>query len=89
MRHIVTFSGGKDSLATLIWAKKNLPEFEVIFCDTGWEAEATYAHIAEVEQWFGLKIKVLTMPYATSGKLEGGGNGAAIRYNHATHFGSW
>ena len=25
MKHIVTFSGGKDSLATIIWAKNNLP----------------------------------------------------------------
>lgn len=71
MKHIVTFSGGKDSLATLIWAKKNLPEFEVIFCDTGWESPVTYEHIAEVEAWFGLKIKVLTMPVKVGVVMDG------------------
>ena len=30
MKYIVTFSGGKDSLATIIWAKENLPPFRVI-----------------------------------------------------------
>lgn len=53
MKYIVTFSGGKDSLATIIWAKENLPDFDVVFCDTGWESPKTYAHIKEVEAWIG------------------------------------
>jgi len=48
MKHIVTFSGGKDSLATIIWAKNNLPDFDVVFCDTGWEHPATYDYLREV-----------------------------------------
>ena len=53
MKYIVTFSGGKDSLATIIWAKNNLPDFDVVFCDTGWEHEATYKHIKQIEEWIG------------------------------------
>jgi 3'-phosphoadenosine 5'-phosphosulfate sulfotransferase (PAPS reductase)/FAD synthetase len=49
---IVQFSGGKDSLASLLWTlnesgykKENI---EAVFCDTGWEHEQTYQHINEV-----------------------------------------
>lgn len=59
MKYIITFSGGKDSLATIIWAKNNLPDFDVVFCDTGWESEKTYLHIKEVEQWIGKEFIVL------------------------------
>ncbi len=53
------FSGGKDSLATLLWAKDNLPAFEIVFCDTGWEHELTYQHIKEVESQIGQQIKII------------------------------
>ena len=59
MKNIITFSGGKDSLASIIWATRNLNSFEVIFCDTGWEHEKTYQHIKDVEQYFGIEIKRL------------------------------
>lgn len=59
MKHIIKFSGGKDSLATLLWAKDNLAEFEIVFCDTGWEHELTYQHIKEVEAQIGIPIKVI------------------------------
>lgn len=50
MRHIFTLSGGKDSQATVIWALENLrEEFEVIFCDTGWESDDTYRFLLEFE----------------------------------------
>ena len=57
---IITFSGGKDSLACLIWAKNN-PEYknaemEAVFCDTGWEHEATYKHINDVIKKIGIKL---------------------------------
>jgi len=45
MKWLVTFSGGKDSLATIIWAKQNLQDFDVVFSDTGWESPKTYAHL--------------------------------------------
>jgi len=60
MKNIITFSGGKDSLATIIWAKNNLPDFEVVFCDTGWESEQTYQHIKQIEEWIGKKFTFLT-----------------------------
>lgn len=59
MKYIVTFSGGKDSLATIIWAKENLPDFDVVFCDTGWESPKTYAHIKEIETWIGKQFITL------------------------------
>ena len=59
MKNIITFSGGKDSLATIIWAKNNLPDFEVVFCDTGWEHPATYNHIKQIEEWIGKEFVVL------------------------------
>jgi len=37
MKHVVCFSGGKDSTALVLWAKENLAEFTTVFCDTGWE----------------------------------------------------
>lgn len=59
MKHIITFSGGKDSLATIVWAKKNLSTFEIVFCDTGWESEITYQHIKDVEKWLNIKVVYL------------------------------
>lgn len=50
MRHVVCFSGGKDSTALVLWAKENLPEFTTVFCDTKWEHEITYAYVEEINQ---------------------------------------
>lgn len=44
-RNIISFSGGKDSTALVLWARENLSEFETVFCDTGWEHPLTYAYI--------------------------------------------
>jgi 3'-phosphoadenosine 5'-phosphosulfate sulfotransferase (PAPS reductase)/FAD synthetase len=50
MKIVVSFSGGKDSLACLIWAEKNYGANNVtaVFCDTGWEHPITYQHVQEV-----------------------------------------
>jgi 3'-phosphoadenosine 5'-phosphosulfate sulfotransferase (PAPS reductase)/FAD synthetase len=45
MKRIISFSGGKDSTALILWAKENLDEFDTIFCDTGWESDETYEYI--------------------------------------------
>lgn len=38
MKIIVTFSGGKDSLAALLWVREHITtNFTTVFCDTGWE----------------------------------------------------
>jgi len=57
MTNIVAFSGGKDSTATAIWAKENLDDFEMVFCDTGWEHEITYDFVRDFEKQIGVPIK--------------------------------
>lgn len=52
MKHIINFSGGKDSTALLCWAKENLDEFTAIFCDTGWEHPLTYQYVDEIDRTF-------------------------------------
>ena len=49
MKIIVSFSGGKDSQACLIWAveKYGAKNVQAVFCDTGWEHELTYKHIQD------------------------------------------
>ncbi len=61
MKVIVQFSGGKDSLATLIWAilKYGKENVEAVFCDTKWEHELTYTHISEVIAQ--LQVKLITL----------------------------
>lgn len=61
MKYRATFSGGKDSLDTIIWCINNLKddEWEVVFCDTDWEDILTYLHIKEIEEKIGKKIIVL------------------------------
>lgn len=50
MKHIILFSGGKDSQACVIWGKNNLEEdFEIVFNDTNWEAPVTYQFMMEFE----------------------------------------
>ena len=46
IQHIISISGGKDSLATLLVAKEMLGDnFTAIFCDTGNEHPITYDYI--------------------------------------------
>jgi 3'-phosphoadenosine 5'-phosphosulfate sulfotransferase (PAPS reductase)/FAD synthetase len=60
---LVAYSGGKDSLASLIWTLKESPyknrEIEAVFCDTGLEHEETYKHIIETTTELGVKLVVL------------------------------
>lgn len=53
MKHIISFSGGKDSTALLCWAEENLEYYTAVFCDTHWEWETTYEYIREI--FFQLK----------------------------------
>lgn len=60
MKIIVTFSGGKDSLAALLWVRNNLSQnFITVFCDTGWESPITYKYIQEVNE--KLKLNLITL----------------------------
>lgn len=57
MKHILSFSGGKDSTAMLLMAKeKNYPIDEIIFCDTGKEFPALYRHIDKIEKYINIPI---------------------------------
>ncbi|MDR0754175.1 MAG: phosphoadenosine phosphosulfate reductase family protein [Prevotellaceae bacterium] len=60
MKIIVTFSGGKDSLAALLWVRNNLTKnFTTVFCDTGWEHPITYSYIDEIAKTLKLDLVVL------------------------------
>jgi 3'-phosphoadenosine 5'-phosphosulfate sulfotransferase (PAPS reductase)/FAD synthetase len=54
MKHIICFSGGKDSTALVLWARENLGEpgvdFATVFCDTNWEHPITYAYVEEINR---------------------------------------
>ena len=60
MKVIVTFSGGKDSLASLLWVRNNITkDFTTVFCDTGWEHPLTYKYIEEIRQKLDLNLVTL------------------------------
>jgi phosphoadenosine phosphosulfate reductase len=54
----VAYSGGKDSLVTLLLAKKAIPNIKVIFTDTGIEFPETVEYIKETTHEFGLDLIV-------------------------------
>ncbi|MET3514332.1 3'-phosphoadenosine 5'-phosphosulfate sulfotransferase (PAPS reductase)/FAD synthetase [Pseudacidovorax sp. 1753] len=56
--HVVSVSGGKDSLATLLIALERCGHANVvaIFCDTGNEHEETYAYLDYLERALGIQI---------------------------------
>ena len=58
IKHVVSCSTGKDSVATLLCALENCPKEHVIpiFCDTGNEHEAVYEHLAYLEQALDITI---------------------------------
>lgn len=57
MKIIVTFSGGKDSLASLLWVRNNLTKnFITVFCDTGWEHPLTYQYIQDIRDQLDLNL---------------------------------
>jgi len=59
-RHIVSFSGGKDSTAMLLLLlEKGYPIDEIRAFDGGWEFPQMYEHWAKVEEYTGMKINVV------------------------------
>jgi len=60
MVHVISFSGGKDSAALCIWAKKNIDNCQFIFADTGWEHEITYQYIDAFNEYY-LDNKLITV----------------------------
>ena len=60
MKVIVTYSGGKDSQASLLWTLEHLTRTPlVMFCDTGWEHPLTYKHVRETTEALGLGLITL------------------------------
>ncbi len=59
-KHIVSFSGGKDSTAMLLRMMELGMEIdEIVFADTGMEFPQIYEHIEKVEKNIGRKITVV------------------------------
>ena len=64
MKHIVSFSGGKDSTAMLLMMiEKEMQIDEIIFCDTSIEFPQMLDHIDQVEDYIGRKITRLQAPH--------------------------
>lgn len=63
MKIIVTFSGGKDSLAALLWVREHITtNFTTVFCDTGWEHPLTYEYINRIADRLNLDLVTLKSP---------------------------
>lgn len=58
MKYVASYSGGKDSTAMLILAKKhNLPLDEILYADVGdWMWPGIDEHLQEVEEYMDMKI---------------------------------
>lgn len=57
MKHIVSFSGGKDStLMLLLMLEKGMPIDDIVFADTGMEFQELYDYIEHIEGVIGRKI---------------------------------
>lgn len=65
MKHIVCFSGGKDSTAMLLMMiDKGIHIDEILFCDTGLEFPEMYEHIKKIQEYIGLPITILKSEYS-------------------------
>jgi 3'-phosphoadenosine 5'-phosphosulfate sulfotransferase (PAPS reductase)/FAD synthetase len=66
IKHVVSFSGGKDSTALLLLALDRCPpgSVEVIFCDTGNEHQITYDYLDYIEQALGVQINRLRADFS-------------------------
>lgn len=56
-QHILSFSGGKDSTAMLLYAIEKGIKPRVVFADTGHEHPVTYHYVDYVEEKTGIKIE--------------------------------
>lgn len=59
---LVSYSGGKDSQACMIWAAKKwgVRNVAAVFCDTGWEHPETYEHIKQTTSLLGVSLIILS-----------------------------
>lgn len=66
-KHIVSFSGGKDSTALILWAREYLSTFDTVWMDTGWEHPLTYAYVDYIDR----KLLGSTLIRLSSSKYDG------------------
>jgi phosphoadenosine phosphosulfate reductase len=52
----ISYSGGKDSLATLLVVVKGIGRVPMLFADTGMEFPETYANVEEASRRYGLEL---------------------------------
>ena len=52
----ISYSGGKDSLATLLVVTRAIGKVPLLFADTGLEFPETYANVDEVAKKYGLEV---------------------------------
>ncbi len=69
MKHIIKFSGGKDSEAAALTVLNTVPreDIRLVFCDTGWEHPDTYQFIQEFGEAVGLPITMVRNPKYSAG----------------------
>lgn len=77
---VVPISGGKDSQASLKLALEHFDRSEILglFCDTQFEHPVTYAHIAWMAEYYGVKVETVCSGDVLSkskryGRFPGGG----------------
>ncbi len=54
----VSYSGGKDSLATLLLVRDSVPEFDILFADTGLEFQETVDNVKQIADELSLPLKL-------------------------------
>lgn len=59
LRYVVTFSGGKDSVATWLYLTRDmsLPNVTCLFANTNHESEITYQYLEDLRQHHGLPLE--------------------------------
>jgi len=65
---VVSVSGGKDSTAAALALREAGIPFRMVFADTGWEAEETYAHLEHLRARLG-PIAVVGVPGGMVGRI--------------------
>ena len=72
IKHIVSFSGGKDSTAMLLrMIELDMPIDNIVFADTGFEFPELYDYIKKVEKYIGREIKVLGSKFTWNERFYG------------------
>lgn len=57
-RHVVSLSGGKDSVALWLWARRTGLDPIAVYLDTGWEWDGHEAHLDNLERLIGPFIRL-------------------------------